>query len=152
MAHGGQSGPEGAVMEITQLAAVDLTYTALEWVDYSSGGQLYGTMEGSLTGDRLRGTLRLTNLAPRRADNVNVPTLRGVFTTNDGARAWVEIDGLATLRQEDSARVFLTTCRFRTGDDRYDWLNTLFAVLEGVLDTGTGVAHGQLLECHATLA
>jgi hypothetical protein len=92
-------------------------------------------MEGSLTGDRISGTLRLTNLAPRRADNVNVPTLRGVFTTDDGARVWVEIDGLATLRQEDSARVVLTMCRFRTGDDRYDWLNTLFAVLEGILDT-----------------
>jgi len=83
---------------------------------------------------------------------VNIPMLRGVFTTEDGARAWVEIDGVATLRQEDSARVFLTACRFRTGDERHDWLNTLFAVLEGVLDTGTGIARGQLFECRATVS
>ncbi len=141
-------------MEISKLAVVELTYTALESIDYVSGGQLYGTMEGSVTGDRLSGRLRLTNLAPRRADNVNLPTLRGVLTTEDGARAWVELDGMATLRQEDRARVFLTTCRFHTGDERYGWLNTLFAVLEGVLDAvGVGgVARGELFECHATLS
>lgn len=141
-------------MDISELAAVELTYTALESLDYPSGGQLYGMMEGSLTGDRLRGTLRLTNLAPRRPDNVNLPTLRGVLTTEDGARVWIELDGLATLRPEDGARVFITTCRFRTGDERYGWLNTLFAVLEGILDSvGVGgVARGQLFACHATLS
>src|SRR5918999_229561 len=143
----------GGVMDISSLAAVELTYTAMESLEYPSGGQLYGTMEGSLVGDRLSGTLRLTNLAPRRPDNVNLPTLRGVLTTEDGARAWVELDGLATLRPEDGARVFITTCRFRTGDERYGWLNTLFAVVEGVLDSvGVGgVARGQLFACHATL-
>ncbi|WP_270889969.1 hypothetical protein [Pedococcus sp. 5OH_020] len=141
-------------MDISKLAAVELTYSALESLEYSSGGQLYGTMEGSLVGERLTGTLRLTNLAPRRPDNVNLPTLRGVLTTQDGARAWVELDGLATLRPVDGARVFITTCRFRTGDERYARLNTLFAVLEGVLDSvGVGgVARGQLFECHATLS
>jgi hypothetical protein len=141
-------------MDVSELAAVELTYTALEALDYSSGGQLYGMMEGSLVGDRLSGTLRLTNLAPRRPDNVNLPTLRGVLTTEDGARVWVELDGLATLRPEDSARVFITTCRFRTGDERYGWMNTLFAVLEGVLDSvGVGgVARGRLFACHATLS
>jgi hypothetical protein len=141
-------------MDISSLAAVELTYTAIESLEYPSGGQLYGTMEGSLVGDRLSGTLRLTNLAPRRPDNVNLPTLRGVLTTEDGARAWVELDGLATLRPEDGARVFITTCRFRTGDERYGWLNTLFAVVEGVLDSvGVGgVARGQLFACHATLS
>lgn len=141
-------------MDVSELAAVELTYTALESLDYSSGGQLYGMMEGSLVGDRLSGTLRLTNLASRRPDNVNLPTLRGVLTTEDGARVWVELDGLATLRPEDSARVFITTCRFRTGDERYGWMNTLFAVLEGVLDSvGVGgVARGRLFACHATLS
>jgi hypothetical protein len=141
-------------VEVSNLAAVELTYTALESLEYASGGQLYGTMEGSLVGDRLSGTLRLTNLAPRRPDNVNLPTLRGVLTTEDGARAWVELDGVAILRPEDGARVFITTCRFRTGDERYSWLNTLFAVLEGVLDSvGVGgVVRGQLFACRATLS
>lgn len=141
-------------MELVELAEVELTYTALEAIDYGSGGQLYGTMEGTLTGSRLGGSLRLTNLAPRRADDVNLPTLRGVLTTTDGAVVWVELDGIATLRAEDHARVFVTTFRFRTGDDRYAWLNTVFGVLEGVLDSVAvgGTARGRLHECRATLS
>jgi hypothetical protein len=141
-------------MELVKLATVHLTYTALEALDFGSGGQLYGTMDGSLTGDRLSGTLKLTNVAARRADNVNLPTLRGLLTTGDGVSVWVELDGIATLRPDDQARVFVTTFRFRTGDERYRWLNTVFGVLEGVLDSvGVGgVARGQLFECRATVA
>jgi hypothetical protein len=67
---------------------------------------------------------------------------------------WVEMDGIATLRPEDSARVFVTTFRARTGDPRYAWMNTAFLVLEGVLDSvGVGgVARGQLFECRATVS
>lgn len=129
-------------------------YTSLEAIDYIDGGQFYGTMEGSFTGERLSGELRLTNLAPRRGDNVNVPTLRGLLTMRDGATVWLELDGLATLRPSDEARVFVTSCRFRTGDDRYVWLNSTFGILEGVLDSvGVGGrARGSVFECRATLA
>jgi hypothetical protein len=141
-------------MELVKLASLELTYTALEAVDYGSGGQFYGTMEGFLAGDRVRGTLKLTNLAPRRADNVNLPTLRGILTTDDGVLVWVELDGIATLRPVDNARVFVTSLRFRTGDERYEWLNRIFAVLEGVLDSVSvgGAARGELFECSATVA
>ena len=56
--------------------------------------------------------MRLTNLAQQLPDNVNLPTLRGLLSTDDGAVVWVELDGVATLRPEDGARVFVTTCRF----------------------------------------
>ena len=136
------------------MAELELTYASLESLDYGSDGQLYGTMTGRLSGERVSGELRLTNLAPRRADNVNLPTLRGVLTTDDGALIWVELDGLATLRPADAARVFVTTFRFRTADDRYTWLNTVFGVLEGVLDSvGVGgTARGRLFESRATLS
>jgi hypothetical protein len=141
-------------MELVKLATVQLTYTTLEALEFESGGQLYGTMVGSVVGDRLSGALKLTNLAPRRADNVNLPTLRGLLTTEDGVAVWVELDGIATLRANDNARVFVTTMRFRTGDERYRWLNTVFGVLEGVLDSvGVGgVARGEVFECRATVA
>lgn len=140
-------------MELSELATVELVYRTLQTLDFGNGGQLYGTMEGALTGDRLSGSLHLTNLAPRRADNVNLPTLRGLLTTQDGALVWVELDGVATLRQADGARVFVTSTRFRTGNERYAWLNSVFAVLEGVLDTVQvgGMARGRLLECRATV-
>src|SRR5918999_2109437 len=122
-------------MELVELCGLELTYTTLESVDFGTDGQLYGTMDGRLVGDRVKGDLRLTNLAPRRADNVNLPTLRGVLTTDDQAAVWVELDGVATLRSSDNARVFVTTFTFRTGDDRYTWLNSVFGVLEGVLES-----------------
>jgi hypothetical protein len=141
-------------MELVELATLTLTYTSLESLDYGAGGQLYGTMEGRLDGDDLRGSVRLTNLAPRRADNVNLPTLRGVLTTDDGATAWIELDGIATLREADRARVFVTSWRFRTGDERYEWLNTTFAALEGVLDAVDvgGQARGRLYALRATVS
>jgi len=143
----------GAAVELVELGEVELTYTSLESLDYDSGGQLYGTMEGRLVGERLSGAVRLTNLAARRADNVNLPTLRGVLTTEDAAVVWVELDGVATLRPSDGARVFVTACRFRTGDERYGWVNTVVGVLKGVLDSVAfgGTARARLFECRATL-
>jgi hypothetical protein len=141
------------VVDLTELATVELTYTALQWLDYDHDGQLYGTMEGSLAG-RLSGSLRLTNFAALRADGVNLPTLRGVLTTRDEATVWVELDGIATLREEEGqARVFITTFRFRTGDERYAWLNATFGSLEGLLESGGvgGVARGRLYACQAAL-
>src|SRR6187200_44596 len=37
------------------LGAVKLTYTSLEALDFGNGGQVYGTMVGSIAGDRLSG-------------------------------------------------------------------------------------------------
>jgi hypothetical protein len=141
-------------VEVTQIAEVSLTYTDLETVDFGAGGQIYGSLEGSVSGDRLSGSLRLTNLAARRPDDVNVPTLRGILTTEDGASVWVELDGIATLRRSDEARVFVTSFRMRSGDERYSWVNTTFAVLEGVLDTVAvgGVARGRVHECAASIS
>jgi hypothetical protein len=141
-------------MDLVDLGELELTYTSLESLDYGSGGQLYGTMDGRLVGGRMQGTLRLTNLAARRPDDVNLPTLRGVLTTEDGAVVWIELDGIATLRASDDARVFVTSCRFRTGDERYKWVNSVMGMLEGVLGSVAvgGEAHGRLFECRATLS
>jgi hypothetical protein len=140
-------------MELILLGAVQLSYTSLDVLDIGNGGQAYGVMVGSITGERLNGALQLTNLARRRPDNVNEPALRGLLTMQDGARAWVELDGIAILRPEDQTRVFVTSCRFRTGENRYEWLNAVFGVLEGVLDVSPsgGTAHCRLFECRATL-
>ena len=140
-------------MELVPLADAVLVYRTLEFVDYGVGGQIYGTLEGTLTGDRLAGTLHVTNLAAKRPDDANLPTLRGVLTTSDGAAVWVEMDGIATARPADGARVFVTSVRFRTGDPRYAWLNTVVGASEGVLDTvGVGgTCRVSVVECRATI-
>lgn len=140
-------------MQLNHLADLELRYATLESLDYGAGGQLYGTMEGTLNGSELRGSLHLTNLALRRPDNVNLPTLRGLLTTDDGARVYVELNGVAALRPSDGARVFSTSMTFRTGDAAYQWLNTTLGVVEGVLDSvGVGgVARGRVYRCVVTL-
>lgn len=140
-------------MDFVPLFEGELRYTALESLNYEAGGQLYGTMEGEVTGERLSGSFQLTNLAQRRSDNVNCPTLRGLLTTDDGATAYVEWNGLATLRPVDQARVFVTSIAFRTGDSRYSWLNTVIGVVEGVLDSVSvgGSARLRAYTCEATI-
>jgi hypothetical protein len=140
-------------MQLHPLGNLELRYTSLDSLDYGSGGQLYGTMEGVISGERLSGRLRLTNLAQRRSDNVNTPALRGVLDSDDGAKIYVEMNGIANLRSSDHARVFATSFTFRTADERYTWLNTSFAVLEGVLDRvgEGGVARGRAYLCDVTL-
>ncbi len=140
-------------MELVPLFEGELRYTSLESLTYDAGGQLYGTLEGEVRGEGLSGELRLTNLAPRRPDDVNCPTLRGLLTTDDGAQAYVELDGLANLRPADQARVFATSLTFRTGDARYVWLNTFLGVVEGVLDAVAvgGVARIRAYRCAPTL-
>jgi hypothetical protein len=140
-------------MNLVPLADLELRYTSLTSVGYGAGGQLYGTMEGRLKGEELRGNLQLTNLASMRPDNVNLPTLRGLLTTDDGASIYVEMNGIATLRAADQARVFVTSVTFRTGEPRYVWLNTLFGLLEGVLDSVSvgGLAVGRVYRCEPTI-
>lgn len=141
-------------MQLVQLGDLELTYTALESIDFGPDGQLYGTLEGRLEGERLSGELRLTNLATRRGDDVNLPTLRGTLVTDDGSVVWVGLDGVATRRQTDGARVFTTTFRCRTGAADHAWVNTLFGVVEGVLDSvGVGgVARGRVYACQPTIS
>jgi hypothetical protein len=140
-------------MKLTPLCDFELRYTDLEVLDFGASGQLYGSLEGSLAGERLRGALRVTNLAPKRSDDVNLPTVRGLLTTDDGAKVWVAMDGMALARPTDGVRVVTAAITFRTGDPRYAWLNTVFAVTEGVLDTvatGGAVRH-RVYSCEPTL-
>ncbi|WP_210480427.1 hypothetical protein [Naasia sp. SYSU D00948] len=141
-------------MELVRLGDWEMTYRSLELLDYGAGGQIYGTLTGTVTGERLSAQFELTNLAPRRSDNVNIPTLRGVLRMDDGAVAYAELDGVSVLRPEDGARAHFALARFRTGDERYIWLNTLTGLLEAVLDRVAlgGHVHAVLYECRHTLA
>ncbi len=139
-------------MELVELGKWQMTYRTLELLDYGAGGQLYGVLAGTVTG-RLTAEFELTNFAPRRPDNVNIPTLRGVLRTADAAVVYAELDGVSVLRPEDGARAHFALARFRTGDARYAWLNTVTGLLEAVLDKVAvgGRVHAVLYECRHTL-
>ncbi len=138
-------------MDLVELGRLHLEYRSLEAVRYAVGTQFYGVMEGRLEGPRLSGAVHLTNLARGRPDGVNTPTLRGLLTTTDRDLVWLELDGLATLRAADEARVFVTSCRFRAGEGPHSWVDSVVGVVEGVLDTETGVARALVYECRPTI-
>jgi len=124
-------------MNLNPLFEIEMHYTWMEYVGYAVGGQYVGTCEGTVTGERINGTLKAVNVPARRPDNVNCPAFRGVITTEDGAKIYFEFNGVAIIRPEDKVRVFTTSMALRTGDARYDWLNTVSGAAEGILNTTT---------------
>ncbi len=120
-------------MNFTPVGDMNLVYVGpgISYIDYGAGGQFYAHMEGTLEGPRLRGTLRLTNMAIKRPDDINMPTLRGVLETHDGVTCYVEMNGMAVARH--GGREFVTSMTLRTNDPRYDWVNTQMMVAEGFL-------------------
>ena len=138
-------------MELTPLCEFDFKYTWIDFVDFGSGGRYLGTLEGVAKGERLNGTLKLVNTPPKRPDNVNCPTIKGVLTTGDGARLYLEMNGIALLRPADQARVFTTSLLLRTADARYAWVNTVFGLVEGVLDAAMDTAQARAFACGNTL-
>jgi hypothetical protein len=138
-------------MELTPLCEFDFEYTWIDFVDFGSGGQYVGTLDGVAGGERLNGTLKLVNTPPKRPDSVNCPTIKGLLTTGDGARIYLEMNGIALLRPTDKARVFTTSLSLRTGDARYAWVNTLFGVVEGVLNPAMDKAQARAFACENTL-
>jgi hypothetical protein len=141
-------------MKFTPLGDMDLVYVGpIALVDYGAGGQFYAHMEGQWRGDRLNGKLRLTNLAQKRVDNVNTPTLRGVLETDDGATMYVEMNGLSQIH--GGGRVFVNSLTLRTSHPQYEWVNTLLAVLEGELygqpRPGEMRARCRVYACEATI-
>lgn len=139
-------------MNLSPLCEIEMHYTWIEFVDYGADGQYVGTLEGTVRGDRLRGSLKTVNVPAKRPDNVNCPAIRGIILTDDGAKIYVELNGIALLRVADKARVFTTALTLRTGDARYAWVNDVLGVAEGVLNTTTDQAVVRAFACENTLA
>lgn len=139
-------------MKLKPLCEFRFQYTWIDFVDFGAGGQYLGDLDGTATGERLNGTLRLVNTPPKRPDNVNCPTIRGILTTTDGAKLYLEMNGIALLRSADKARVFTTSLTLRSADARYAWVNTIFGVVEGVLDSGMEKAQARAFLCENELA
>ena len=138
-------------MKLVPLCEIEMHYTWVDFVDFGAGGQYVGTLDGVVKGDRLNGTVKFVNVPPKRPDNVNCPTLRGVLTTADGAKVYLELNGIALLRKADNARLFTTSLLIRSGDSRYAWANSIFGTLEGILNNTTDVALARAYSCENEL-
>ena len=136
-------------MELKRWGRMDLKYEWMDFVDYGVGGQYTGLITGKFEADRLSGSLRLVNIPANRPDNVNTTTVRGTLTTADGARVFLEMNGIGIAHQR--RRRFVTSLLLRTGDPRHLWINQVFAVVEGILsEDDTAVC--RIYSCEPDLA
>ena len=85
--------------------------------------------QGTIVGERVRGNHQAMNKSVLRADNVVTPDIRGILVTDDGAEVYYEIRGYGI--DVSGLRHFRGSMYFTTGDERYAWLNTVLAVMEG---------------------
>src|SRR5690242_10475440 len=104
-------------------------------------GTLVGGGDGTLTGPRVRGTVRWSNYETTGEDQVCALQVPGVIQTHDGALIQFEGRELAMPLSDASKRWRVAgVLRFKTDDRRYVWLNETFALTSGTFDYDSGVA------------
>jgi hypothetical protein len=104
-------------------------------------GRLVGGGDGTLTGPRVRGTVRWSNYETTGADQVCVLQVPGVIQTHDSAEIGFEGREFAMPLSEGSQQWRVAgVLRFKTDDRRYLWLNDTFALTSGTFDYAAGLA------------
>jgi hypothetical protein len=105
-------------------------------------GTLVGGGDGTLTGPKMRGTVRWSNYESTGEDQVCALQVPGIIQTYDGAEIGFEGRELAMPLSEGSQQWRVAgVLRFKTDDSRYVWLNDTFALTSGMFDYESGMAH-----------
>ena len=89
---------------------------------------------------RLSGRLRGANHPRRRVDGSYLPDFQGVVETDDGATVLFDYRGIGRSHPEPRRQV-VGAARHVAGDERYLWLNDVFAAIAGEVrphDDGSG--------------
>ncbi len=104
-------------------------------------GTLVGGGDGTLTGPRMRGTVRWSNYETTGEDQVCALQVPGVIQTHDGALIQFEGREFAMPLSDGSQQWRVAgVLRFKTDDSRYVWLNEAFALTSGTFDYDAGLA------------
>lgn len=142
-------------MRLEPLFSMSVRYTHRTYIGPIAGrdgseGILWALREGAVDGDRIRGTYRACNHPRRRTDDVNVPDVHGVITTDDGADVYFELHGLGVPEPGQPGRRVTGSATYRTAAPRYSWLNTVVSAVEGLYKQepdGTLVGDFRVYEC-----
>ena len=106
---------------------------------------IFDVARGTFEGPRLRGTVLPSggDWLLVDAEGVGRLDVRVTLETEDGARIYVQYNGVIVMNEKVNAALtqggtteygdtyFMTQPRFETGDTRYRWLNRVMAVGEG---------------------
>ena len=95
-------------------------------------GSGYGEGDGSVTGERIQGSMRWVNHPHRRSDGTMIPEAHGVIVTQDKAIILFTLQGRTVFEQEQGKQ--LLSVIFEAEAEAYRWLNGTFCVLEGLID------------------
>ena len=143
-------------MRLEPLCNLQLAYTS----DFtlirpfgSEEGSGYGEIEGTVEGETLRGTFRGVNHPHRRSDKAMLPDAHGIIRTHDDASILFSLDGRTVwvdTPEGTQGRQLLRTL-FETQDERYEWLNNAFCVLEGKISAATGKMEARVYRCVSDL-
>src|SRR5215469_14982009 len=102
-------------------------------------GTLVGGGDGTLTGPRVRGTVRWSNYETTGLDQVCALQVPGIIQTHDGAEIGFEGREFAMPFSDGSQQWRVAgVLRFKTVDSRYVWLNVTFAFTSGTFDYEAG--------------
>ena len=138
-----QGNVEPRTNELELLFALELNYRGpIELAPIGDKvGQLVGGGDGTLTGPRVRGTMRWSNYETTGEDQVCALQVPGVIQTHDGAEIRFEGRELAMPLSQGSQQWRVAgVLRFKTDDLRYVWLNEIFALTTGTFDYEAGIA------------
>ena len=122
----------------THLFDAELEYRpGMEPIATEGEGQLIGSGDGAVRGERLSGRLRWTLFEqPGELACTMNPIL--VIATGDGAEVRIEGRGYARReRRDDQHWQVAATLRFETRDRRYGWLDGALGFWEGEFDAAT---------------
>jgi hypothetical protein len=108
-------------------------------------GTGYGEGDATVTGPRLQGSARWVNHPHRRSDGIMMPDTHGLVATIDGAKVLFSFHGRTVFEAGLGKQILHVT--FEAEDERYLWLNTSVCVLEGLIDSQTGLMKARIYEC-----
>lgn len=136
-------------MRLTHLCDIELMYESSPVLVRPYGGEegtAFGEGSGTVSGERLRGSVRWVNHPHRRSDGGMLPDLHGCITTDDGATILFVQQGRTTWVETPTGRAGhqLVWMLFETEDARYRWLNDTLCVQEGKVDPQIGQGRGHL--------
>lgn len=130
-------------MRLEHLCEMELAYQGDFLLVRPYGGEEgtgFGSGTGTVTGDRLEGSVQWVNHPHRRSDSAMLPDTHGVIQTGDGALVMFSFSGRTAI-SPDGIGSQLLTILLEAEDERYRWLNSVLCVAEGRIEKGVMRAH-----------
>jgi uncharacterized protein DUF3237 len=127
-----------AAMHLDKLCSIEFRYLDAHFPkpygDESGPG--WGIGEGTVSGERLSGTIKWSNHPSLRSDGVALPDFRGVISTADDAKVLVSLTGRTVFvpRGNQTVGRQLLMALFESDDEQYTWLNSEVGIAEGIHD------------------